>query len=296
MKKIFVAALGCIALLGAASCDNSAKSSKEYTPEQTAFGDSVAAALGHVSAANELAQLNRMWDNLTEEQRANFSKDQFVKGLELVLNTDTTDLAYLNGIYAGLNLYNPMIGSAEQADCPVEPAKVIAAFKEIYLKDTISQATLMTYTQEYHDINSKVRSRADVKKAAEKAQQIEANGKAGKDYIATLADKGYETTESGLVYKIENAGDANKITPSDQISIRYVGRHVNGEIFDQTTDKPFDCQPSNFIPGFAEGLQLIGKGGKITLVIPGNLGYGDMGAAPRIAPNETLIFEISVEK
>lgn len=296
MKKIYVAAIGCIALLGAASCNENAKQSKEYTPEQTAFGDSVATALGHVAGANELSQLNRMWDNIPEAQRANFSKEEFIKGLELVLNTDTTNIAYLNGIYAGLNLYNPIVGTTEQADVPVDPAKVIAAFKEVYLNDTIDQAKLMLYSQEYQDINMKVRAKADAKQIADKQAQIDANGKAGKEYIASLADKGYETSESGLVYKITNPGDAQKITPSDQIAIRYVGRHTNGEIFDQSGENAYDCQPSNFIPGFAEGLQLIGKGGSITLVIPGDLAYGDQGAAPRIAPNETLIFEVSVEK
>lgn len=296
MKKIYVAALGCITLLGAASCSNGDKSAsdKTYTEEQRLFGDSIATALGNIAGANENSNLARMWDNLSEEQRSQFSKEKFLKGLELVLTTDTADLSYLNGIYTGLNLYNPMIGSADQTGCPVDPAKVIAAFKETYLADSMPSSKLQTYSAAYQQINLRIREKADEKRRAEQADVIKANGEEGKAYADKMLAEGYQKSESGLVYKIENPGKG-KVTPDDNISIRYVGKHVNGEVFDQSGDQAYQAKPTNFIPGFAEGLTLVGEGGTITMVIPGNLAYGDNGMAPKIAPNETLVFEVTVE-
>ncbi len=48
------------------------------------------------------------------------------------------------------------------------------------------------------------------------------------------------------------------------------------------------------MPGFTEALQLVGKGGKVTVVIPSELAYGADGAGSVIAPNETLVFDIEV--
>jgi len=49
------------------------------------------------------------------------------------------------------------------------------------------------------------------------------------------------------------------------------------------------------IPGFDEGLKLIGKGGKITLIIPSALAYGE-GGMPQggITPFSPLCFEVEI--
>ena len=49
------------------------------------------------------------------------------------------------------------------------------------------------------------------------------------------------------------------------------------------------------MPGFAEGLKLLNKGGKAIFYIPGNLGYGPQGLpAAGIGPNQMLIFEVKL--
>ena len=49
------------------------------------------------------------------------------------------------------------------------------------------------------------------------------------------------------------------------------------------------------IKGFAEGLKMLGKGGKATFWIPGNLGYGGRGVPQAgIGPMETLVYDVEV--
>jgi FKBP-type peptidyl-prolyl cis-trans isomerase FkpA len=46
--------------------------------------------------------------------------------------------------------------------------------------------------------------------------------------------------------------------------------------------------------GFVEALQLIGKGGKITAIMPSKLGYGEQGGGP-IPPYSPLVFDIEIK-
>ena len=48
------------------------------------------------------------------------------------------------------------------------------------------------------------------------------------------------------------------------------------------------------IPAWTEGLQLLGEGGKATLYVPSELGYGERGSNG-IGPNTTLVFDIQLD-
>ena len=48
------------------------------------------------------------------------------------------------------------------------------------------------------------------------------------------------------------------------------------------------------IPGWTEGLQLLGEGGKATLYVPAELGYGERGSNA-IQPNTPLVFDITLD-
>jgi FKBP-type peptidyl-prolyl cis-trans isomerase FklB len=73
--------------------------------------------------------------------------------------------------------------------------------------------------------------------------------------------------------------------------VNYVGRHLNDSVFDKSGDQPVPFNLKQVIPGFAEMIQLMKPGSKVTVVIPGELAYGPQGNRG-IEPNETLIFDI----
>ena len=53
---------------------------------------------------------------------------------------------------------------------------------------------------------------------------------------------------------------------------------------------------NSVIKGWREALQLIGERGKIEIIVPSNLAYGETGSYPDIEPGETLHFTIDLYK
>lgn len=93
--------------------------------------------------------------------------------------------------------------------------------------------------------------------------------------------------------------------PSDVVFVKYVGKLANGTEFDRSKELPFPTnglipdgmpmQVSGVVPGFAEGLQKMQKGGKYRVHIPSKLAYGATPppGAP-IPPNADLVFDVEM--
>jgi FKBP-type peptidyl-prolyl cis-trans isomerase/Tfp pilus assembly protein PilF len=99
----------------------------------------------------------------------------------------------------------------------------------------------------------------------------------------------------GLRYEILKPGGSVHPKPDQFVKVNYVGQLISGKIFDRTdpTLGPLDIKVGTVIPGWNEGIQKIGKGGKIKLYIPPELGYGEV-ATGGIPPEAPLIFEIEL--
>lgn len=118
----------------------------------------------------------------------------------------------------------------------------------------------------------------------------------GDKFLETFISEGAKKTASGLAYKIIKAGEGAKPMATDVVKVHYHGTLIDGTVFDSSVDRGKEVSfPLNrVIKGWTEGLQLIGKGGKIKLVIPSALAYGDHGAPPKIPGGATLIFEVEL--
>ena len=100
------------------------------------------------------------------------------------------------------------------------------------------------------------------------------------------------------------------------VKVHYTGRLRSGKVFDTSLfknrpkeqkkmmkqqlpdsydkDEPIEFSLNRVIKGWTEGMQLVGKGGKIKLWIPAELAYGAQGAGNSIGPNEALEFEVEL--
>ncbi len=99
---------------------------------------------------------------------------------------------------------------------------------------------------------------------------------------------------SGLYYQIIKPGSGSFTYPSNtNITIKYEGRLLNGNVFDNGGGKEQTFPLYNLIEGWQIGIPLIQKGGEIRLIIPPNLGYGSK-AVGSIPGNSVLDFTIQL--
>lgn len=112
------------------------------------------------------------------------------------------------------------------------------------------------------------------------------------------AETEFRTTGSGLRYRILREGYGSKPKETNIVRVSYRGWLQEGPEFDSSylRGEPAEFGLRDVIPGWTEGLQLIGEGGKIELQIPYDLGYGERGMPPEIPPRATLNFVVELHK
>lgn len=119
------------------------------------------------------------------------------------------------------------------------------------------------------------------------------------EFLAANKEKeGVQETESGLQYKIDNPGNDVRATAVDTVEVHYKGTLLDGTVFDSSYDRgePAKFPLDRVISGWTEGLQLVGEGGKITLWIPYELGYGPRQMSAELPGYSTLIFDVELIK
>jgi len=112
-----------------------------------------------------------------------------------------------------------------------------------------------------------------------------------------------QTTASGLSYEDTQVGTGATPKPGQTCHMHYTGwlwvNGAKGKKFDSSLDRgePFDFPlgKGRVIKGWDEGVATMKVGGKRTLLIPPELGYGARGAAGGlIPPGATLLFEVEL--
>lgn len=96
-------------------------------------------------------------------------------------------------------------------------------------------------------------------------------------------------------------GTGTEAKAGDKVTVQYVGvNYKNGKEFDSSWSRnepfSFTLGGGEVIPGWDQGVEGMKEGGRRELIIPPELAYGEAGAPPAIAPNETLVFVIDLLK
>ncbi|MEM7484643.1 MAG: peptidylprolyl isomerase [Bacteroidota bacterium] len=109
---------------------------------------------------------------------------------------------------------------------------------------------------------------------------------------------GFDTTESGLRYKMIQKGSGTKAEKGKTVSVHYEGSLTNGQVFDSSYSRnqpiDFTLGVGQVISGWDEGIALLKVGDKARFVIPSHLAYGSAGAGGVIPPDATLIFDVEL--
>lgn len=109
-------------------------------------------------------------------------------------------------------------------------------------------------------------------------------------------------TPSGLQYEDTVVGTGAAPAKGQTCSMHYTGwlweNGQKGAKFDSSLDRgqpfAFPLGAGRVIKGWDEGVATMNIGGKRTLLIPPDLGYGARGAGGVIPPNATLLFEVEL--
>ncbi len=124
---------------------------------------------------------------------------------------------------------------------------------------------------------------------------------AGATLIA-MTEANAVTLPSGLQYTDEVVGTGPQPASGQTVNVHYTGwlydNGTKGRKFDSSRDRG---QPFSFklgagmvIAGWDQGVATMHVGGKRTLIIPADLGYGSRGAGGVIPPNATLMFDVEL--
>ena len=107
-----------------------------------------------------------------------------------------------------------------------------------------------------------------------------------------------KTLDSGLRYLDHITGNGESVISGQEAIVHYSGFLADGTKFDSSHErgKPFSFPlgQGRVIKGWDEGVLGMKKGGKRTLIIPPELGYGERGAGGVIPPNAMLMFEVEL--
>ena len=124
----------------------------------------------------------------------------------------------------------------------------------------------------------------------------------GMTLFMSIAQADVVTTPSGLRYKDQKLGTGIEAVSGNTVDVHYTGwldeGGKKGKKFDSSVDRgapfSFSLGAGRVIKGWDEGVAGMKVGGKRTLMIPSQLGYGARGAGRLIPPNADLIFEVEL--
>lgn len=211
---------------------------------------------------------------------------------KVTISTDAQKEAYA----LGSSFATFMKTNLEQNSIKTDEEYVISGFNETFRNASqLTEEEVKTVIEEF---GKRVQEENQARFEKEKAE----NTAAGEKFRTEFATKeGVKQTKSGLLYQILQEGTGRHPTANDKVIVHYTGTLIDGRKFDSSYDRGETATfPLNsVIKGWTEGIQLIGVGGKIKLVVPPELGYGDQnfpgnGDKVGIPTASTLVFEVEL--
>ncbi|OUS10938.1 hypothetical protein A9Q90_00050 [Gammaproteobacteria bacterium 54_18_T64] len=190
----------------------------------------------------------------------------------------------------GMNIGSQIKGEAFEVDIPT---------LTLGLTDAVGDLKPKLTEQEVKAVIEAFQARVMAEQEESAKLVSETNLKEGAEFLAENAKKDdVVVLESGLQYKILEAGTGVIPAPENTVEVHYKGTLLDGTEFDSSFKRGVPAQfgVTQVIPGWVEALQLMKEGAKWELYVPAGLAYGPGGTGGLIGPNQTLIFEVELLK
>jgi FKBP-type peptidyl-prolyl cis-trans isomerase len=191
-------------------------------------------------------------------------------------NLNKIDLSYAYGLVIGSDLK----GRGLEFD--------YSAFAE-GLRDSIEGLDSRVTVDEALSLVQQAYQAAMARQSEENQQReilfLEENGKRSGVFI----------TASGLQYEVVQRRGGEKPGPQAMVQVNYEGKFIDGTVFDSSYERnqPMEIPLNQVIPGWSEGVQLMGVGDTFILYLPSKLAYGETGGGA-VPPYTTLVFRVEL--
>ncbi len=172
------------------------------------------------------------------------------------------------------------------------------------LKAVVTGTQPLLNDEQYREAMGALQTQMQAKQAermkAAEAKNKELAEKTKKENEAWLTankkKEGVVSTPSGLQYKVVVKGTGAKPTTNDTVILHYRGSLIEGAEFESSYKKgePAEFPVAKLSKGWREALLQMPVGSQWQLFIPAELAYGEVGPRPRMAPNNTLLFDVEL--
>lgn len=119
----------------------------------------------------------------------------------------------------------------------------------------------------------------------------------GRAYRVAFGKRKGAFIDAGAWYLVADKGKGRHLRTTDRAVLSVTGTLPDGTVFDASGQNGQNktVKVGALLPAVAIGLQKVGVGGHVIVVVPPQKGYGDAGLPPAIPGGATLIFDVTVK-
>jgi FKBP-type peptidyl-prolyl cis-trans isomerase len=205
------------------------------------------------------------------------------------------DMALGQGFYEGLSLVSR--GGDAEFVIPSSLAWGSEGFQDAILPYTpfkLSLKVIDVMTSDEYEAEQKM---IQEKESAENAKRLKEEPQRIAKYLKDN-NINIEPKESGLYFIETFGGNGDSVQNGDMVSVHYSIYNVDNKLIESSYDYnqpiPFIYGENQMIPGIEEAVGYMKVGGKSRIIVPSQLGFGDIKIDENLPANSTLIIDLEL--
>ena len=205
------------------------------------------------------------------------------------------DMALGQGFYEGLSLVSR--GGDAEFVIPSSLAWGSEGFQDAILPYTpfkLSLKVIDVMTSDEYEAEQKM---IQEKESADNAKRLKEEPQRIAKYLKDN-NINIEPKESGLYFIETFGGNGDSVQNGDMVSVHYSIYNVDNKLIESSYDYnqpiPFIYGENQMIPGIEEAVGYMKVGGKSRIIVPSQLGFGDIKIDENLPANSTLIIDLEL--